>query len=129
LGIKDVLDSTEVSVGEDKTSVANKLVTDNIEVGALLPAAETGHLLLVVFLPLIRLSDDVGDSGFEVGVLSHDHLGTDGTELLAHDADLLGGDVVDFHKHDLFEVEAGLLELFPAGGLHLLLGSLGHFVV
>lgn len=129
LGVEDILDGGEVTVCEDHTSVTGELVTNDVEVGTWLPATVTGHALLVILLSLIRLENDVLEGSLEVGVLSHDHLGVDGTELLSHDADLLGGDVVDLDEHNLLVLEAGILEIFPTGRLHLLLASLGHFVV
>ena len=129
LGVEDCLDFGEVTVGEDHTGVTVELVTDDVEVGSGLPATVTGHALLVVLLSLIGLSEDVCEGSLEVSVLSHDHLGVDGTELLSHDRDLLGGNVVDLDEHDLLVLKTGSLEIFPTGGLHLFLASLGHFVV
>ena len=129
LGVEDILNLGKISVGEDHTGVTVKVVTDEIEVGSGLPATEAGAALSEVGLPLIGLGDDVKECGLEVGVLTHDHLATDGTELLAHNANLLGGDVVDVDEHNLGVLKACLLEFLPTGGLHLLLGSLGHFVV
>lgn len=54
-------------------------------------------------------------------VLAHDHDGTDLSELLAHDADLLGGDVVDVDEHALLVLGAALLGALPNLILTLLL--------
>ena len=46
-------------------------------------------------------------------VLTHDHDGVDGSELLAHNANLLGGDVVDVHEDTLGEFVGALLDVTP----------------
>ena len=53
-------------------------------------------------------------------VLSHDEDGADLSELLAHDANLLGGNVVDVHEEALLELGAAGLGLLP----HLILSLL-----
>jgi hypothetical protein len=44
--------------------------------------------------------------GVSTYVLAHNHLSIDFSEGLAHDANLLGGDVVDVHKDTLGEFVA-----------------------
>ncbi len=46
-------------------------------------------------------------------VLAHNHEGTNGSQILAHDADLLGGDVVDVHEHALCVGVGALLHVAP----------------
>jgi hypothetical protein len=46
-------------------------------------------------------------------VLSHDHSGVDGSEGLAHNTDLLRGDVVDVHEDALGVVVAAVLYSSP----------------
>lgn len=86
-------------------------------------------LLVVVVDLLIGLDLEVSNSGLEVSVLAADHLGIDGSEHLSHDANLLGGDVVDLDEEALVVLKASFLEFGPTGRLHLLLSSLGHLVV
>ncbi len=42
-------------------------------------------------------------------VLAHDHFGVDGSKCLAHNANLLGGNIVDVHEDALGEVVAAVL--------------------
>jgi hypothetical protein len=53
-------------------------------------------------------------------VLSHNHDSSNGTKGLAHDANLLGGDVVDVNENALFVLGAAGLD----GGPDFLLGFL-----
>lgn len=60
-------------------------------------------------------------------VLSHDHQSVDFSKSLAHNANLLGGNVVDLDEKTLGVLQASFLEIGPSGRLGLFLGSLGHF--
>ena len=53
-------------------------------------------------------------------VLSADHLGSHFSESFTHDADLLGGNVVDIDEQGLAVLLDGLLEIIPMVGLSLL---------
>jgi len=46
-------------------------------------------------------------------ILAHNHEGTNRSKILAHDADLPGGDVVDVHEYALCVGVGGLLHVFP----------------
>jgi hypothetical protein len=127
LGVEDLFDGGEISVGEDEASVANELVSDDRKLGTGLPDGLS--FLVVVVDSLVGLNLEVGNGGLHVSVLSHDHLGVDGTELLSHDANLLGSNVVDFDEEALVVLKESFLEFGPTGRLHLLLSSLGHLVV
>jgi hypothetical protein len=61
-------------------------------------------------------------------VLAHDHLSINFAEGLAHDANLLGGDVVDVHEEALVVLVDGTDEVVPDGGLTVLvlLGGVKH---
>ena len=127
LGIEDLLNGSKISVGENKTGVTDELISDDVEMRSWLPL---GFSLLVVLVLLgIRLSDNISNGSLEVGVLSHDHLGTNFSHKLSHDTDLLGSDVIDLDEEAFVVFEQSILEFLPTGGFHLLLCSLGHFVV
>ena len=128
MGIEDILDGVEVTVGEDEANVSNELISNNVKVRAALPR---GLSLLVVVLSWVGLLSDVGDVGFHVNVLSHDQLGANLTHHLPHDANLLRGDVVNFDEKDLGVHKAGFLKFLPkvaASQFHLFISSLEHFV-
>jgi len=57
-------------------------------------------------------------------VLSHDHFGVDGSECLAHNADLLGSDVVDIDEDALGISVATVLNIGP----DLIFGFFGVFL-
>ena len=59
-------------------------------------------------------------------VLSHDHLGIDGSALSSHDGDLLGSNVVDIDKEALIVLADSLLEIIPSPCLLLFLSFFGH---
>ena len=64
---------------------------------------------------------------FVTYVLSHDHLGVNGAEGLAHNANLLGGDVVNVHKDALLVLDATGLDGGPNFLFsELLVGFGGH---
>jgi len=108
LNVNDGLDACEVTVSENDTSVQDKGISDDVEVGAAL----TGLLISILhFL----------DGLLHEGVLSHDHDGADLSELLSHDTDLLGGDVIDVDEHALLVLVAALLGALPNLILALLL--------
>jgi hypothetical protein len=46
-------------------------------------------------------------------VLSHNHVSSDGTKSLAHNANLLGGNVVDVNENALFVLVAAVLNVGP----------------
>ena len=46
-------------------------------------------------------------------VLAHDHAGVDSSKSLAHNANLLGGDVIDVHEDALGVLIAASLDLSP----------------
>jgi len=106
--VKDIGDGGEVTVREDETGVQDESVSDDLEVGAVLAG---------LLISLLHLEDGL----LHEGVLAHDHDGTDLSELLAHDADLLGGDVVDVDEHALLVLGAALLGALPNLILTLLL--------
>merc|ERR1719491_356394 len=127
LGVEDSLDGGKITVSEDESGVATELISNDRELRAGNPV---GLPLLEVLVDLlIGLSHEIGERGLEVGVLATDHDGVKSTELLAHNRDLLGGDVVDLDEEALAELAAGGLELGPSGGLGLFLGTLGHLVL
>lgn len=94
MGVKNLLDLSEVSVGENHTSVEDKLSSDQIEVLAY------GNFISNIFF----LEFQNGSS--HKSVLAHNHLSIDFSKGLAHDANLLGGDVVDVHENTLGEFVA-----------------------
>ena len=64
---------------------------------------------------------------FVTYVLSHDHLGVNGAEGFAHNANLLGGDVVNVHKDALLVLDATGLDGAPNFLFsELLIGFGGH---
>lgn len=101
MGVKDLADLGEVTVGEDKTSVQDESLSDDLEMRA-------GGLLClsISFLHLL-------DSLLHEGVLSHNHDGVDLSELLAHNANLLGGDVVNVDEHALGVLVTAFLSVLP----------------
>jgi hypothetical protein len=121
LGVKDVLDLVEVTVGEDHTDVKAHLVADDTQPGAGLVLLHAG---LVVLITLLRGGHELVDAGLHVSVLAHDHLGVNLSQLPSHDGNLLGGNVIDLNEEDLVVLAEGVLELLPSGGLGLSLGSL-----
>jgi len=58
-------------------------------------------------------------------VLAHNHKSVHASELSTHDADLLGGDVVNIDEKSLVVLAQGFLEGGPLVGLSLSLGKLG----
>ena len=127
LGIKNLLNGSKISVGENKTGVTDELISDDVEMRSWLPSSFS--FLVVVVLSGIRLGDNISNGSLEMGVLSHDHLGTNFSHKLSHDTDLLGSDVIDLDEEAFVVFEQSFLEFVPTGGFHLLLCSLGHFVV
>lgn len=100
LGVENLLDVNEITVGEDETSVQDHSVSDDLELWAF-------------FLGLLISIHKLLDGLLHESVLSHDHLGVNGSELSAHDADLLGGNVIDVDEHALGELLDGLLGVGP----------------
>jgi len=100
LGVEDLLDLAHISVSEDKTSVEGESISYDVELWTLL----TGGLILINQL-LDGLSHE--------GVLSHDHNSTDFSEALSHNANLLGGDVVNIDEHALLVLLAASLGVLP----------------
>jgi len=62
-----------------------------------------------------------------VSVFSHKHLRVDGSETLAHDRDLLGGNIVNIDEEDLVVLDESLLQIVPAEVLRLGLSSFSNF--
>lgn len=56
-------------------------------------------------------------------VLSHDHESVQASEFSAHDADLLGGDVVDIDEQASAVLAEGVLKVSPLVDLSLSLGK------
>jgi len=127
LGVKDVLDLGEVTIGEDDIGVQNKLVHDFWDVVILIP------LILAVFIIFVfRIGFLHGslEGGLHEGILTHDHMSVDGSELLSKHGDLLGGDVVGVNKESVLVFVSKLLEVSPDGLLLNSFGGLldsGHF--
>jgi len=124
LGVENIRDGGQISVGEDEAGVAVHVVTDNVEMRAGLPVSLA---CFVVSLFWIGLLSDVCNGGLELGVLSHDHLCVDSSKSFAHNANLFGSYVIDLDEKALGVRLACILEFRPSGGLGLFLGSLGHF--
>jgi hypothetical protein len=63
-------------------------------------------------------------------VLSHNHGGVEGAEGLAHNANLLGSDIVDVHEDALLELDTAFLDGVPNFLFsELLIGLGGHIAV
>lgn len=65
LSVNDLLDSTQISVGEDEADVADELRSDQSEVGSGLPG---GLFLLVVLHAFLGLGDELIDSSLHEGL-------------------------------------------------------------
>jgi len=113
LGVNNLLDDTEVTVGEDKTGVEEELVVDDLEVGAAL------LLLGVLFL-------HISDSLLHEGVLAHAQNGVNLSERFTHNANLLGGDVINVHKHAFGEFLTAFLSGSPDLVFSILLARFSH---
>jgi len=108
LSVEDLLDLAKISVGENETSVQSKSISDDLEVWTVL----TGCLVLI---------HQLFDSLSHEGVLAHDHNGTDFSEHPSHDANLLGGDVVNIDEEALLVLLDASLGVLPNLVLSLLL--------
>jgi len=108
--VNDSLDAGEITVGENKTGVQDEGISDDVEVGAALASL---HISILNFLDCLS----------HEGVLAHNHNGADFSELLSHDTDLLGGDVVNVDEHALLELVTALLGTLPNLFLTLLLNA------
>lgn len=78
--IKNCLDFTEVTVGENEVGVSPELTNDLFDVWVRLPVLLS---LFVISITLLWSGVDLGEASLHEGVLSHDHVSSDRSELLS----------------------------------------------
>jgi len=88
LSVEDFLNLGEVTIGEDNVRVQNELGHNLLNVVvSLIPLILT---VFVVLITLLGLNEGCLKSGLHEGVLTHDHLSVDGSELLSQEGNLFG---------------------------------------
>jgi len=101
LSVDDGSQISEVAVSEDHSGVEVKLFGNDLEMVASFP------VLLGRFI--LGLCVKISESSLHKSVLSTDHLGANLSEGLSHDANLLGGNVVNIDKESSVVLLDGLL--------------------
>jgi len=100
LGVENGRNVSEIAVSEDETNVEDEVIVDDLHV-------------LGVLLGFLVLLNELLEGLLHEGVLAHDHDATAGSDLLAHNTDLLGGDVVDVDEHALGVFGSALTDVLP----------------
>jgi hypothetical protein len=126
--IEDFLDISEISVGEDNVDVSLELGDDLFKVLVLLESVFSG---LIIGISNFWGSVESGERSLHKSVFTHDHDGSDFSELGSDHADLLRRNVVSVDEQGVLVCRGDVLESEP---VVLLLDSsfcllcLWHFV-